>query len=73
MKVTIKQVKAGENEIIIKYQTMTTEIEQIIGFVKKEKSSLIGWLDKKQVVIKPNNIFYIESVDGKSFACTYEE
>ena len=73
MKITIKQVAKGEEEIIIHYQEMTPEINQLISFIKKEKSRIIGWLNKKQVMLKPQNIFYIESVEGKTFAYTLNQ
>ena len=73
MKVTMKQMPGGEDEIIIHYRKMTSEIEQIISFIEREKSRLTGWLDKKQIVIKPKDVFYIESVDRKTFACTRDE
>ena len=48
MKITIKQVAKGEEEIIIHYQEMTPEINQLISFIKKEKSRIIGWLNKSK-------------------------
>lgn len=73
MKVTVQQVAEGEDEVIIQYREMTPEIEQLITFIRKEKSRLLGWIGKEQVLMNPRDILYIESVDGKSFAYTSGE
>lgn len=70
MKYTITQIKEGENELILKYQSVTPEVNRIMKFISGEQTRLIGWQDKVKVIIEPNSILYIESVDGKVFAYT---
>lgn len=70
MKYTITQIKEGENELILKYQSVTPEVNRIMKFISGEQTRLIGWQDKVKVIIEPKSILYIESVDGKVFAYT---
>lgn len=68
MKYVINQISNGENEVIVNYIDMTSEIERIINFIKSEQTKLIGLKDKVQKVIEISEILYIESVDGSTFA-----
>jgi len=73
MKYTLEQIKAGEDEVIVRYHDMTPEIERIYNFLKGEKTKLIGIRDNTRVILERDKIFYIESVDGKSFAYTEKD
>lgn len=70
MKYTIEQISDGENEVIVRYSTFTSEIEQIVGILKNEKRRLIGTIGSEKILVELSNVLYIESVDGKSFAYT---
>ena len=70
MKYTIEQISDGENEVIVRYSTFTSEIEQIVGILKNEKRRLIGTIGSEQILVELSDVLYIESVDGKSFAYT---
>lgn len=70
MKYTIEQISDGENEVIVRYSTFTSEIEQIVGILKNEKRRLIGTIGSEKILIELSDVLYIESVDGKSFAYT---
>ncbi len=70
MKYTIKQISDGENEVIVRYSTFTSEIEQIVGILKNEKRRLIGTIGSEKILVELSDVLYIESVDGKSFAYT---
>lgn len=73
MKYTVRQIFTGEDEVIVNYRDMTPEVERVIRFLDGEKQRLIGWKDKTAVVLEPDKILYIESVDGKTFAYTQED
>ena len=70
MKYTIEQISDGENEVIVRYSTFTSEIEQIVGILKNEKRRLIGTIGSEKILVELSDVLYIESVDGKSFAYT---
>ncbi len=68
MKYTIRKVTEGEEEVIINYIEMTPEIERMIRLLNGEQRKLIGWDEKTSVILEPQDILYIESVDGRTFA-----
>lgn len=68
MKYTIRKITEGEEEVIINYIEMTPEIERMIRLLNGEQRKLIGWDEKTSVILEPQDILYIESVDGRTFA-----
>lgn len=68
MKYTIRKITEGEEEVIIHYIEMTPEIERMIRLLHGEQRKLIGWDEKTSVILEPQDILYIESVDGRTFA-----
>ncbi len=72
MKFTIRQISSGEDEVILKYQRMTPEVERICHFLKEGQIRLIGTSEGTRTMLEPKEIIYIESVDGNTFAYTKE-
>lgn len=70
MKYTFMQIDEGEDEVMLLYRSMTPEVERVYHFLNGEQQKLIGWKEKTAVILERNNILYIESVDGKTFAYT---
>lgn len=73
MKFTVKQIREGEDEVILKYRSMTPKVRRIYEFLCGEQSRLVGQKGKTQVLLERQQILYIESVDGKTFAYTIED
>lgn len=67
MKYTIEHIAAGEDELILRYQTMNEEVEHIMNFMHMPEKKLVGMQENTQIVIDLNQILYIESVDRKTF------
>lgn len=42
MKYTIEQISQGEDELILRYQRLTGEVERILNFMKLPQRKLIG-------------------------------
>lgn len=42
MKIVCDHIENGEDEIIIKYKTMTEEIENILKYLKNDSNHIIG-------------------------------
>lgn len=70
MKIVCDHIENGEDEIIIKYKTMTEEIENILKYLKNDSNHIIGESRGKKYVLKPSVIYYFESVDNSIFAYT---
>lgn len=73
MKYTIEQIVDGEDEVILKYRSMTPKIERIQAFLAGEQRKIIGQKEGEQVIVDKNGILYVESVDGKTFAYTEDD
>ncbi|MGN0505627.1 MAG: LytTR family DNA-binding domain-containing protein [Lachnospiraceae bacterium] len=73
MKYTIHQIKHGEDEMILNYLEMNEEVARAVAFMRSDEKRIIGFQGKEQVVIKPDDILYLESVDGRTFAYTEQE
>ncbi len=70
MKFTIEKITAGEDEVILKYRQLNSEVENILSFFDRKQQKLVGKKDSSQMVLDKHSILYIESVDGKTFAYT---
>lgn len=69
-KITIKQVdKTSEEEIIIRCHDIDDEVLSVIERLKKSESVLLGSRDNEVFRIAPKDIYYVESVDNKSYIC----
>lgn len=73
MKYTIQQIAEGEDEVILKYRSMTPGVQRIFDFLNGEQRKLVGLREGEQVVVERQQILYIESVDGRTFAYTKED
>ncbi len=73
MKVTIQQETGCENEVIIRYDKLTPEVDRIIQYVQSGKPRIVGKIDDRTVMLDIAKILYIETVDDKTFAYTTSE
>ena len=73
MKYTIEKLDSGENEVLVRYSTLSPEVNQIICILKNENRKLLGISNDEKVVVDISKILYIESVDGRSYAYTQND
>jgi len=74
MYVCIEQIRETEEEIVvIRCRTVSEEVREIAAFVKSRQGHLSGTAEAKQYEIPVSDIYYIESVDGKTFLYTNEQ
>lgn len=73
MRYTINQIPEGEDEVILNYVELNEEVVRIIDFFQRDATRLVAWKEKEQVLIKLDEILYIESVDGRTYAYTEHE
>jgi len=69
LKIDIRQIETGEDEVIIRYKELTPEVKKILA-VLNTTSKIVGKKDEDRVVIDSDDILYFESVDEKTFAYT---
>ena len=69
-KITIEQVAPDrDEEIIIRCHTLGDEVTSIINKLKKSEAVLLGNQDGETYRIAVRDVYYIESVDNKTFIC----
>ena len=74
MDVEIEQVgRERKEQVLIRYHAVTEEVREIAAFVKSRQGSLTGMRDSRQYEIAVSDIYYFESVDGKTFLYTKEQ
>lgn len=67
-KITIKQIdKSREEEIIVNCHEIDDEVVSIVNMLRKSENVLLASKDNKTFRISIKDIFYIESVDNKTF------
>lgn len=69
----IESEKYKETQIIIKCTKIDTKIKSIIGKIKQSEMTLPGENDGRIYALEANTVYYIESVDNKTFVYTENE
>ena len=72
MRFSVCQISEGEDELILKYRQMNSEVEEILAFMERHEKKLVGKIDGETIIFQPEDILYIEKVDEKTFAYTLE-
>lgn len=73
MKTDIKQITSGEDTLILRYKELTPVIKKIFDALNGKDTKITGRKDDRRIIINPEDILYIESVDDKTFACTRDD
>ena len=74
MDIEIEQVSKEKKELVlIRCHAVTEEVQEIAAFVKSRQGSLFGVKDSKQYKIALPDVYYIESVEGRTFLYTKEQ
>lgn len=73
LKIDIRKIESGEDEIIVRYKEETEKIKAILGVLRSDGEKLFGKKDSEIVSVIPGDILYIESVDDKVFAYTADD
>ena len=74
MDVEIEKIRGNEKEkLLILCHEVTEEIKEIADFAKSRQGRLSASVDEKQYEIPFSDIFYIESVDGRTFLYTGDQ
>lgn len=71
MKVTLRNVEADQDEqAIIEHHTLTNEIRSIVRFIRSSSTIISGYDDDQMYQLAIHDIYFVESVDDKSYAYT---
>lgn len=72
MRFSVCQISEGEDELILKYRQMNSEVEEVLAFMERHEKKLVGKIDGETIIFQPEEILYNEKVDEKTFAYTLE-
>ena len=71
MDVAIEQVHGAQREqVVIRCHAVTEDVLEIASFVRSRQGSLSGAREGRQYEIPVSEVYYVESVDGKTFLYT---
>lgn len=71
MQTKITKIDPDKPELLeIHCHSVSDEVREIVAFVKSRQGQLTATADERQYEIAITDIFYIESVDNKTFICT---
>jgi len=73
MKYIIQKIADGDDELILRYRSLTEEVEQALRFMSRPQKKLFGTKDGRKTAIDFQSILYAESVDSRSFVYTDNE
>ena len=73
MNIDIKQIKEGEDSVVIRYKELTPQINRILNAVNGDDNRLKGKTEDGEVFVSPDEILYLESVDDKVFVYTEDK
>ena len=74
MDVEIEQIGKEKRELVlIRCHAVTEDVREIERFVKSRQGSLSGVQNSRQYEIAVPDIYYIESVDGRTFLYTKDQ
>lgn len=68
MKLTMHKISQGEDEVIIKYQVMNEQVKAIAGMVQGVGQKICAFAEGTTMMLLPESILYLESVDGMTYA-----
>ena len=73
MKIRIEHISEGEEEIVLKYKEKTREIEELLSYLNHKSHALLCKKEGEEVLVKPHEVIYLESVDGVTYVYTAAE
>ncbi len=68
MRLELEQIDHGEDEVILRYREMNGQVEAIAAIARGMDPRICASMDGVRLLLRPEEIFYVESVDGGNFA-----
>lgn len=74
MKVSVQQIGFDhEEQAIIQCHEVNDDVKSIVGFIKSTGATLAGYIDERVSHVPLQDIFFVETVDNKTFAYTSKQ
>ena len=71
--VVLEQENCGELEIEIRCRQMDETVLRVLSYLKQFDKKLVGIQNGETFILEPDNIYYCESVDKRSFLYAQQE
>lgn len=73
MKITVEHCHGGENEIVLRCETLNEEMLEVLAYFKERTTKIVATQSNALFLLVPSDVFYAEAVDGKTFLYTKED
>ncbi|MDL2218613.1 LytTR family transcriptional regulator DNA-binding domain-containing protein [Christensenellaceae bacterium OttesenSCG-928-M15] len=73
MKIRVEHGGYDENELVLHCKELDEECLEILALLRERGVKTAAYLDGETHMLKPGDIFYAETVDGKTFLYTAEK
>lgn len=73
MRVTVRSITEGVDEVEIRCHSRNEEVNSIIKYIEQRQKKLMGSKEKEQFWIDPSEVLYLESVDNNTYLYTKEQ
>lgn len=73
MKIRVEHGDFGENELVLRCSTLDDEMLEVLVLLRERTTKLAAHNDGETFMLSPGDIFYAESVDGRTFIYTSEQ
>lgn len=74
LKVSVRQISEDlEERAIIQCYEVNDDVKSIVSFIKSTDATLAGYIEDRVTQIPLQDIFFVEAVDNRVFACTLKK
>lgn len=70
MKLTLQHITEGQEEVIVRYIERNEEVESLIRRIEQKNDKLLVDVEEQKVLIAPEDVLYLESVDNTVYVYT---
>ncbi|MGG0720544.1 LytTR family DNA-binding domain-containing protein [Robertmurraya massiliosenegalensis] len=72
MKIKVEHTESGDNEIILRCKELDDEMLEILSLLRDRTLKIVAKKEGEVFMLLPNQVFYVEAVDGNTFLYTEE-
>jgi len=73
MKLTLIPITQGEEEVIIRYREMNSQVHAVIDMIQGAERKIRAVWNEQVIFLRPEEVYYFENVDGVTFAYLKEK
>lgn len=70
MKIRVEHGPVEENEVVLRCRELDDEMLEVLALLKDRSAKLVARKNGESFMLQPGDVYYADSVDGKTFVCT---